>query len=509
MPRVSALVLPRNSGPGSVGKQLAVVVSSKPMRLAAALYASVLALLLLAACGADPRAEIESRDGARPNIVFIFIDDLGYGDIGAFGSTVNKTPHLDRMAAEGLVLRQFYVSNTNCTPSRAALMTGTYAHRTGMDGDVLFPGERRGLHPDETTLGEVMKAAGYATGVFGKWHLGDQPQHLPLEHGFDEYFGIPYSNDMWPGNLRGHRHTKEPYTPLPVIRDDQVVAYVADGADQALLCEAVTDAAIEFIEERKDEPFFLYLPHPYVHRPRYARPEIADRANGDVNRAVVEEVDDSVGRVLGALRALDLAERTLVIFTSDNGGATGMSMGPLRGGKGGPKYEGHMRVPTISWWPGTIPAGGETDEIVTAVDILPSLAALVGANLPALPIDGKDALEVLLDKPNARSPHELLFYEDEAVRRGDWKLVLGATGGFELYDLEADVGETTDLAAARPELVEELRAQLEEHAAEIAANRRLAGDSQTARPLISEPGDLPRLRDRMGVDDFEPVPERR
>ena len=220
-----------------------------------------------------------------------------------------------------------------------------------------------------------MKAAGYATGVFGKWHLGDQPHHLPLEHGFDEYFGIPYSNDMWPGNLRGHRHTKEPYTPLPVIRDDRVVAYVADGADQALLCEAVTDAAIEFIEERKDEPFFLYLPHPYVHRPRYARPEIAGRANGDVNRAVVEEVDDSVGRVLDALRALDLAERTLVIFTSDNGGATGMSMGPLRGGKGGPKYEGHMRVPTISWWPGTIPAGGATDEIVTAVDMLPSLAA--------------------------------------------------------------------------------------------------------------------------------------
>ena len=314
---------------------------------------------------------------------------------------------------------------------------------------------------------------------------------------------------MWPGNLRGHRHTKEPYTPLPVIRDDRVVAYVADGADQALLCEVVTDAAIEFIEERKDEPFFLYLPHPYVHRPRYARPEIADRANGDVNRAVVEEVDDSVGRVLDALRALDLAERTLVIFTSDNGGATGMSMGPLRGGKGGPKYEGHMRVPTISWWPGTIPAGGATDEIVTAVDILPSLAALVGASLPPLPIDGKNALEVLLDKPNARSPHELLFYEDEAVRRGDWKLVLGASGGFELYDLEADVGETADLAAAHPELVEELRTLLEEHAAEIAANQRLAGGSQTARPLIAEPGDLPRLRDRMGVDDFEPVPERR
>lgn len=450
-----------------------------------------------------------ATDGRKPNVVLIFIDDMGYGDIGPFGSTVNKTPHLDRMAAEGLALRQFYVSNTNCTPSRAALMTGTYAHRIGMDGDVLFPGERRGLNPNETTIAEVMRGAGYATGVFGKWHLGDQPEHLPLEHGFDEYFGIPYSNDMWPGNLRGHRHTKEPYTPLPVVRNDQVVAYVADGADQALLAEAVTDAAIEFIREHRAEPFFLYLPHAYIHRPRYARPEIAERAGGDINRAVVEEVDDSVGRVLDTLRALDLAEGTLVIFTSDNGGSTGMSMGPLRGGKGGPKYEGHMREPTITWWPGTIPAGQTTDEIVSALDILPSLAALVGAAPPGHQIDGKNALEILLGKPDARSPHELLFYEDEGIRRGNWKLVRGASGSFELYDLDADVGETNDLAAAHPARVDELSALLEEHAAEIAANQRPAAQSGTALHLITEPGDLPKLRELIGVDDFEAVAERR
>ena len=450
-----------------------------------------------------------ATDGTKPNVVLIFIDDMGYGDIGPFGSTTNKTPHLDQMAAEGLVLRQFYVSNTNCTPSRAALMTGTYAHRIGMDGDVLFPGERRGLNPSETTIAEVMRGAGYATGVFGKWHLGDQPEHLPLEHGFDEYFGIPYSNDMWPGNLRGHRHTKEPYTPLPVVQNDQVVAYVADGADQALLAEAVTDAAIEFIREHRAEPFFLYLPHAYIHRPRYARPEIAERAGGDINRAVVEEVDDSVGRVLDTLRVLDLAEGTLVIFTSDNGGATGMSMGPLRGGKGGPKYEGHMREPTITWWPGTIPAGQTTDEIVSALDILPSLAALVGAAPPDRQIDGKNALDILLGKPNARSPHELLFYEDEGVRRGNWKLVRGASGSFELYDLDADVGEANDLAAAHPERVNELRAQLEEHAAEIAANQRPAAQSETALHLITEPGDLPKLRELIGVNDFEAVAERR
>ena len=462
----------------------------------------------LATALAFPAASLAAADGTKPNVVFILVDDLGYGDIGPFGSTVNKTPHLDRMAAEGLVLRQFYVSNTNCTPSRAALMTGTFAHRIGMDGDVLFPGERRGLNPNETTIAEVMKGAGYATGAFGKWHLGDQPEHLPLEHGFDEYFGIPYSNDMWPGNLRGHRHTKEPYTPLPVVRNDQVVAYVADGADQSLLAEAVTDAANDFIRRHRAEPFFLYLPHAYVHRPRYARPEIAERAGGDVNRAVVEEVDDSVGRVLDTLRALDLGEKTLVIFTSDNGGAGGMSMGPLRGGKGGPKYEGHMREPTITWWPGTVPAGRTTDEIVSAVDILPSLAALVGGDPPDRRIDGENALDVLLGRPNARSPHELLFYEDAGVRRDRWKLVRGAKERFELYDLEADVGETNDLSAVHPERVNELRALLEGHAAEIAANRRPAGESETARPLISEPGDLPKLRELMGVGDFEAVPER-
>ena len=469
----------------------------------------------LAGCGwalatalAFPAASLAATDATKPNVVFIFIDDMGYGDIGPFGSTINKTPHLDRMAAEGLVLRQFYVSNTNCTPSRAALMTGTFAHRIGMDGDVLFPGEPRGLNPNETTIAEVMRGAGYATGAFGKWHLGDQPEHLPLEHGFDEYFGIPYSNDMWPGNLKGHRHTKEPYTPLPVVRNDRVVAYVADGADQSLLAQAVTDAANEFIQKHRTVPFFLYLPHAYVHRPRYARPETAERAGGNVNRAVVEEVDDSVGRVLDTLRALDLAEKTLVIFTSDNGGAGGMSMGPLRGGKGGPKYEGHMREPTITWWPGTIPAGQATDEIVSAVDILPSLAALVGADAPDRRIDGKNAIDVLLGKPNARSPHEFLFYEDAGVRRGQWKLVRGAKGRFELYDLDADVAETNDLSAAYPGRVNELRTLLEEHAAEIAANQRPAGESATARPLITEPGDLPKLRELMGVNDFEAVAER-
>ena len=437
----------------------------------------------------------------RPNVVLIFIDDMGYGDVGPFGNQVNQTPNLDRMAAEGAVLRQFYVANTNCTPSRAALMTGTYAHRIGMDGDVLFPGEQRGLNPKEVTIAEMLKANGYATGCFGKWHLGDQPIFLPLAHGFDEYFGIPYSNDMWPGNLKGHRHTKQPYTPLPVLRQNEVVAWVSDGADQSLLCEAVTDYAVNFIKDHQREPFFCYVPHAYVHNPRFARPAILERAGGDVNRANVEEIDDSVGRILETIRNLNLDERTLVIFTSDNGGAGGMSMGPLRGGKGGAKYEGHMREPTITWWPGTIPAGVESNGIAVTTDLLPSLARLTEADVPVdRPIDGKDALDVFLGRPDAESPHDVHYYEVDGVRRGPWKLV--RTGKrHELYNLDDDLGERNDLARVRPKIVEELDELLDAHAAAVASNTRPAGFVKpgSAKPLISAPGDLPRLRDFMGL----------
>jgi len=440
----------------------------------------------------------------KPNIVLIFIDDMGYGDIGPFGNTVNQTPNLDRMAAEGLKLTQFYVSNTACTPSRSALMTGTYAHRIGMDGSVVFPGETRGLNPDEITIAELLKTKGYATGCFGKWHLGDQPEFLPLAQGFDHYFGIPYSNDMWPGNKRGNPVTNRgAYEPLPIIRGNEAVAYVSDGADQSLLCEVVTDEAIKFIKDHQDRPFFVYLPHAYVHSPRYARPEILEKAEGDVNRANVEEVDTSVGRVLDTLRELKLDKRTLVLFTSDNGGAGGMSMGPLRGGKGGPKYEGHMREPALVWWPGTIPPGVESDAIVTTTDVFPSLAKLVGARVPNdRTIDGKDALDVLLGQSGEKSPHEVLYYEIDGVRRGKWKLVrIGRPGRrkSELYDLVADLGETNNLASQHPELVEELGALLDEHAERIVADTRPAAFVEDARPILSEPGDLPRLRELIGM----------
>lgn len=444
---------------------------------------------------------------APPNIILIFIDDMGYGDIGPFGNTVNQTPNLDRMAREGLKLTQFYVSNTACTPSRSALMTGTYAHRIGMDGRVLFPGESRGLNPDEITIAELLKTRGYATGCFGKWHLGDQPEFLPPAQGFDEYFGIPYSNDMWPGNQRGNPVTQGgPYTPLPVVRRNQPVAYVSDGADQSLLCEAFTREAVKFIKAHREGPFFVYLPHAFVHAPRFARPEILAKAEGNVNRAAVEEVDASVGRILDTLRELQIAERTFVLFTSDNGGAGGMSMGPLRGGKGGPKYEGHMREPTIAWWPGTIPQGAESDAIVTTTDILPSLARLADAAVPDdRTIDGKDALDVLLGKPGAKSPHEILYYEIDGIRRGDWKLVRTGKGNsrLELYHLKTDVGERNNLASKYPDIVRELKALLDEHARRIAADTRPAAFVENARPLIIEPGELPRLREYMNMPDVK------
>ena len=441
----------------------------------------------------------------KPNIVLMFIDDMGYGDIGPFGNTINQTPHLDRMAAEGIKLTQFYVANTACTPSRAALLTGTYAHRIGMDGGngnlvVTFPGDSRGLNPSEITIAEMLRENGYATGCFGKWHLGDQAEFMPLKQGFDTYFGIPYSNDMWSGRKgkRPNPITNRKFEPLPVMRQDKAVAYVADGVDQSLLAEVITDEAIAFIEKNHKQPFFCYIPHSHVHKPRYARPEYLKRAEGNVDRAHVEEVDDSIGRVLQTLRDLKLDKNTLVIFTSDNGAAGGMSSGPLRGAKGGPKYEGHMRVPTLAWWPGTIEGGITSKEIGVTTDLLPTLAKLTNSQVPTdRIIDGKDITEILLGKKEAQSPHQLHFYEDEGIRRGDWKLVKKKAKGqtkLELYDLSKDLGEKKDLSGSHPQMVKELDRLLKEHASGIAANLRPAGFAENPKPILTKAGDLPSLK---------------
>ena len=448
-----------------------------PDRISASLRhcASLLLLLAASATAAPP----------KPNFVIIFIDDMGYGDIGPFGSKTNRTPHLDRMATEGRKLTSFYVASPVCTPSRAALMTGCYPQRVGLARGsghaVLFPGDHHGLHPDEVTIAETLKAAGYATGCFGKWHLGDQPQFLPTAQGFDTYFGIPYSNDMWPGLKRWK------FPDLPVLHGTKVVDIVKDMDEQATLCRRFTEEANKFIRKNKEQPFFVYLPHAFVHGPRKASPRFMAKAK-TVEQAQVEEVDWSVGEVLKTLRDEGLAKKTLVLFTSDNGAAGGLSSAPLRGRKGS-AFEGGHREPTIVWWPGTIPNGTTCDEIVTAMDLHPTLAKLAGKSVPTdRVIDGKDIAPLLLGKPNAKTPHDRFFYQQggklAAVRSGDWKLF---TNG-QLYNLKIDLAEKHNVAKANPGVVKKLQKMLSEFRADIAKNSRPVGVAKNARTLVPRPG---------------------
>lgn len=451
-----------------------------------------------------------------PNFVVIFVDDLGYGDIGPFGSTLNSTPHLDRMAAEGIKLTSFYSASPVCSPSRAALMTGSYAKRVGLATGpvmrVLWPGEPWGLNPDETTIAEILRRQGYATGCFGKWHLGDQPEFLPTGHGFDEYFGIPYSNDMWPLHHRAPEGGVFDFPPLPLLRGSEVIGEITDMRQQADLARLFTDAAIDFIRRNKDRPFFAYLPHAFIHHPRVARASFMEQAGespGSIDwsaitagqtpwhcnsdgecgpgtaskqdwealvrrrtKAQIKEVDWSVGAVLDELREAGIAENTLVVFTSDNGGATGTVNAPLRGGKGS-TWEGGMRVPTLAWWPGTIPAGSASDEVASTIDLLPTFASLAGGAVPAdRALDGRDISDVLLARTGAKSPHEAFFYYEEheiqAVRSGRWKLIRKSG---ELFDLDADIGETLDVSDAHPGIVDALLGHLDAAVATLGDGR--------------------------------------
>lgn len=404
----------------------------------------------------------------KPNLIIILADDLGYGDIGPFGNTTQRTPNLDRMAREGMKLTSFYAAPC-CSPARAALMTGCYARRVGLNlapsGHwVILPRESIGLNPAETTLAEVLRGRGYATKMIGKWHLGDQPEFLPTRHGFDEFFGLPYSNDMWPAfneettpralELR----EKFNHPPLPLLRDDRVLRAVED---QDALTMEFTREAVEFIRGNAAWPFFLYLPHIAVHVPHHPGAAFRGKSGNGVYGDWVEELDWSVGEMLRALRETGLDENTLVIFTSDNGATTlhGSRNAPLRGRKG-TVFEGGVRVPCLARWPGRIPAGAVCDEIAGLFDLLPTAAALSGAELPKeVVFDGRDLTPLLTGQTGAASPHEAVFiYNREtiaAVRSGRWKL---HTKSGELYDLQADIAEAHDVAAAHPEVVERLRA---------------------------------------------------
>ncbi len=454
-----------------------------------------------------------SLAAAKPNFIVINIDDMGYADIGPFGSKLNRTPHLDRMAAEGRKLTSFYAAPV-CSPSRASLMTGCYAKRALPIPHVLFPADGIGLSPKEITVAEVLKGAGYATAIIGKWHLGDQPEWLPNAQGFDLQFGRPYAIDMGPAADDVKSDLGKPLPkasgkgqpPLPLLRNGTVVKRVLPD-DQQSLVEIYTDEAVKFIVEQKEAPFFLYLPHNAVHFPIYPGKKWAGQSPNGLYSDWVEEVDWSVGRILDAVRDNGLAERTLVIFTTDNGGTPRAVNTPLRGHKGS-TLEGGMRVPTIAWWPGRIPAASETDAITGMFDILPTFAALAEAKPPAdRKLDGANIWPQLSGTPGAMPAHDTFYYYNglrlNAVRHGEWKLQIagesragnaGQNFTPRLYNLKSDIGEATDVAAANPEVVAKLQALAAATKDDLGAEGigpgcRELGRSANPKPLI--PPDAP------------------
>jgi arylsulfatase A len=442
----------------------------------------------------------------KPNFVVINIDDLGYADIGPFGSTINKTPHLDRMAKEGRKLTAFYGAPV-CSPSRASLMTGCYPKRALSIPHVLFPGQAAGLAPAEVTVAELLKARGYATGLVGKWHLGDQPEFLPTRQGFDSYYGLPYSNDMGPAAdgvksdfgkpLPEEKGKGQP--PLPLMRNETVLQRVRPD-DQVRLVELYTSEAEAFLRAHKKGPFFLYLAHNAVHFPLYPGKEFRGKSGHGLYSDWIEEVDGSVGRVLDTIRELGLAEKTMVLFTSDNGGTPRAVNKPFRGFKAS-TLEGGVREPTIAWWPGRIPAGTSSDAVSGMMDVLPTLIALAGgAPPPDRTIDGINLWPVLAGESGAKG-HDVFYYYRglllEAVRSGPWKLHL-AKG--ELYNLVDDPGEAKNAATDHADEVTRLRGLADKMKDDLGLDGigpgcRPLGKATDPRPIIGHDG---KVRDGLG-----------
>jgi arylsulfatase A-like enzyme len=447
-----------------------------------------------------PAAE-PAQAGRPPNVVLIFTDDQGYGDVGCYGAKGFATPNLDRMAREGIRFTDFYVAQAVCSASRAALLTGCYPNRIGILG-ALGPASQHGIHANERTIAEVLKPRGYATAIYGKWHLGHHPPFLPTRHGFDDYFGLPYSNDMWP------HHPTARFPDLPLIEGETVLEH---NPDQTKLTTWYTERAVKFIDQNKDRPFFLYVAHNMPHVPLFVSDKFKGKSEQGLYGDVIMEIDWSVGQILAALKKHGLDEQTLVIFTTDNGpwlsyGNHGGSAGPLREGKG-TTWDGGQRVPCLMRWPGKIPAGAVCRELAATIDILPTLAKLAGAELPRHPIDGLDIWPLVSGQPGARSPHEAYyFYWDrhlQAVRSGPWKLhfphpyrtLAGKPGGKDgkpapygqsetglaLFDLEKDVGETTNVADQHPEVVERLK-RLADKAREDLGDSAMKQEGKGVRP---------------------------
>lgn len=425
---------------------------------------------------------------SRPNIVVIFCDDLGYGDLGVYGHPTIKTPNLDQMAAEGQKWTNFYVAAPVCTPSRAGLMTGRLPIRSGMSSSkrrVLFPDSRGGLPPGEITIARKLKEAGYYTACVGKWHLGHLPEYSPNAHGFEYYFGIPYSNDMdrvtGISREEAFGNSKIDYFQVPLRRNNEIIE---QPADQTTITKRYTEEAVKVISDHKDQPFFLYLAHSMPHVPLFRSEEFKDRSLRGLYGDVIEEIDWSVGEVLKAIRENGLEKNTLVVFTSDNGpwltfGEQGGSAGLLRGGKGG-TFEGGMREPAIFWWPETIPTGVKM-EMATTLDLFPTFCRLAGTSLPSDRVyDGYDILPVILG--TGKNPRDVVFYYRDvdvfAVRKGAFKAHFQTQSEYGdqtitahnpplLYNLLTDPSEKHDVAAQHPEIIAEIREVLKEHQASV------------------------------------------
>ncbi len=453
-----------------------------------------------------------------PNIVIILCDDMGYGDLGVYGATGYTTPNLDRMAAEGRRFTNFHVAQAVCSASRTALLTGCYPNRLGIHG-ALGPGAKHGINANELTIAQMLKTKGYATCAVGKWHLGHLPPFLPTRHGFDEWLGLPYSNDMWP------HHPERPagYPPLPLFDGETVKIPDVTHEVQNQLTTMYTERAVSFIDRHADGPFFLYLAHSMPHVPLH----VSDKFRGKTERGlfgdVIEEIDWSVGEVLGALKRHHLDDNTLIIFTSDNGpwlsyGNHAGSAGPLREGKG-TSWEGGTREPCLMRWPGHIAAGSVSDDMAMTIDLLPTIAKLTGAELPKNKIDGLDVWPILSGEPGKnKNPHASywVYYEQNQLQavvdgQGEWKLQLphtyrtlnGRPGGKdgtpakyenaklaqpELYDLKNDRGEKFDVASAHPDIVKQLESQAEAARAELGDAITKREGAGTRKPGLATPG---------------------
>jgi arylsulfatase A len=445
-----------------------------------------------------PRPTIAAE--TPPNVVVIFCDDLGYADVGCYGAKGYATPNIDRMAREGVRFTDFYVTTPVCSASRSSLLTGCYPERVGIRG-ALGPKSKVGLSHGETTLAEMLKAKGYATGMAGKWHLGARPSQRPTRHGFDSFLGIPYSGDMWPH----HPERPKDYPALPLYDGDATAIADVQPEDQPTFTGRFADRAVAFIRENRDRPFFFYLAPNMPHVPLFASAKYRGTTERGLFGDVIAEIDGAVGSIFRTLEETGLDRNTLVIFSSDNGpwlsyGDHAGSAGPLREGKG-TCFEGGIREPFLARWPGRIPAGTVCREPAATVDVLPTIAALVGAPPSSLPIDGNDIRPLLFGEPGARSPHDALFFhygpgQLQAMRSGRWKLLFPHTArtmlgqgpgkggvpgkyrdlpvGLELYDLEADPGETTNVATQHPDVVRSLQAKADAFRGEL-------GDTLTKR----------------------------